>query len=209
MLAKRDVAIVSDIAGTTRDVLDVPLDLGGFPVTVHDTAGLRETEEAIEAEGIRRARKAAERADLHLVLIDAASWPDVSRETEALLDDRSILVVNKVDRLPDHPAERGGVLFISALTGEGLDRLLSHLIDRLAAEFDRPGVDVPLLTRARHREALIECLASLERFLAAAGPLDLAAEDLRFAVRALGRITGRVDVEDFLDVIFRDFCIGK
>lgn len=212
-LARRDVAIVSDIAGTTRDVLDVYLDLGGIPVLLADTAGIREGAEAVESEGIRRARQRAADADLKLVVADAAEWPDVSRETLALQGEGDILVLNKADRLshpPDLTAGDRRICAISAQSGEGMEAFLAVLTQAVSALAAVAPGEGALLTRARHREALEKCHAALQRVIAEPGrTVDLLAEDVRHAVHQLGRITGRVDVEDYLDVIFRDFCIGK
>ena len=216
LLARRDAAIVSEVAGTTRDVIEVHLDLGGYPVIVADTAGLRDEDDGgdeIEAEGIRRARGKAEDADLRLAVFDGEAWPGTDPNTTSLVDDKALVVINKADlKALEPPLEVNGkpALAVSALTGDGIERLLQAITDRLGGLM---GTTVsPALTRARHRDALEECQASLGRFLAADGGdarPELAAEDLRLAARALGRITGRVDVDDVLDVIFRDFCIGK
>lgn len=209
LLAKRDAAIVSEIAGTTRDVIEVRLDLGGVPVTVADTAGLRDSDDAVEIEGVHRAARRAEEADLRLAVFDATDWPAPDGRTAALVDGATVVVVNKTDLAePDPPLAVNGqaALPISAKTGAGVGALEAQLAARVAALV--PAGGAPLMTRARHREALTECEAALARFLG--GPeAELAAEDLRLAARALGRITGRVDVEDMLDVIFREFCIGK
>jgi tRNA modification GTPase len=208
-LAGRPAAIVAAQAGTTRDVIEVRLDLGGYPVTVADTAGLRESEDTIEQEGVRRARASAAAADLKILMVDAGSYPSVDQELTAFADADALFVVNKCDlvqldgvvRLAGRPA-----LAISALTGAGVDVLLAALTE---AVIERAGLsESPLLTRERHRHALEECRDSLGRALAA-DSVEPFAEDLRLAVRAIGRITGRVDVEDLLDVIFREFCIGK
>lgn len=209
LLARRDAAIVSDIAGTTRDVIEVHLDLAGLPVVVADTAGLRETQDRIEVEGVRRAQRQAEDADLKIAIFDALVWPEVDAVTAGLIDQRTLPVINKIDlRSPAQPLEiRGQKVFaISVKTGEGIDGLLKALTKEASSRFGELGS--PALTRARHREALTDCVSSLFRFAGAQAP-ELAAEDLRLAARALGRITGRVDVEDVLDVIFREFCIGK
>lgn len=201
-LAQRDVAIVSEQAGTTRDVIEVHLNLGGYPVIVLDTAGLRAAEQdAVEAEGIRRARLRAQEADLKLALFDATQPPDA--DTLAVIDENTIVALNKTDLVAD-PKLDG--LKISAATGAGLDKLLQTLVNTLKTKLGkRTG---PVLTRTRHREALTEAKEALSRALTAELP-ELTAEDLRLALRQIGRITGRVDVEDLLDVIFRDFCIGK
>lgn len=207
-LARRDAAIVSERAGTTRDVVEVHLDLGGYPVLVADTAGLREADDEIEGEGIRRALLRAERADLKLAVFDATVLPAVDERTAALIDERTIVVVNKADRVADlDPSTVApGAFLVSAATGQGLPALLGRLAGLVEERFGLGGG--PALTRARHRSALEECREALARALSA-GYAELAAEDMRLAVRALGRITGRVDVEELLDVIFRDFCIGK
>lgn len=207
-LARRDVAIVSDMAGTTRDVIEVHLDIAGYPVILADTAGLRpdqignKGQEAIESEGIRRALERAQSADLRLLVFDATGAPDP--HTLNLLDDKALVVNNKCDAAP--PDSSFGTA-VSAKTGEGLDKLLAVLEARLK---DLMGARAsgPSLTRQRHRDALEQAVDSLIR-APEASLAELMAEDLRLAVRALGRITGRVDVEDLLDVIFRDFCIGK
>jgi tRNA modification GTPase len=210
-LARRDVAITSATAGTTRDVIEVALDLGGFPAVLADTAGLRQATEEVEEEGVRRARARAAAADLRLVVVDATK-PEEAHALRGVIDANTVIVANKmdlaaarnvawVDALGPTPALR-----LSILTGMGMDELLYRLTSELAARIG--GSDAPLITRARHRSALTECAAALERFDRAGLP-ELAAEDLRTATRALGRITGRVDVEDMLDIIFRDFCIGK
>jgi tRNA modification GTPase len=200
-LARRDAAIVSEIPGTTRDIIDVHMDLGGYAVTLTDTAGLRESSDAIEREGIRRAQKHAADADLKIALFDGTQPRD--QATAALIDGDTIEVINKADLIAPPIAT---ALSISAKTGVGMDALIAQLIERVRAKSDS-GAVVPL-TRARHRAALEECRAALARAPVAREP-ELAAEDLRLAARALGRLTGRVDVEELLDVVFRDFCIGK
>lgn len=200
-LVQRDAAIVSSIAGTTRDVIDVHLNLGGYPVVLADTAGLRGSDDAIESEGIKRAVQRAEGADLKILLFDGTIEPDA--QTLSLMDDKAIIVVNKCDAMT--PAD-DGTMYISAKTGEGMEALVAELISRMAKMIG--GSDAPALTRARHREALERTIAALERMATAPLP-ELAAEDLRLALRHLGSLTGRVDVEDLLDMIFRDFCIGK
>jgi tRNA modification GTPase len=207
-LAKRDVAIVSDEAGTTRDVIELHLDLGGYPVLLADTAGLRESGSKIETEGVRRALDRAGRADVKLIVIDGAVWPIIPAATRAQIDSASLLILNKADLLPSPLQALSGhpLIAVSALTGAGFSELLAALKER-ASRLLASG-DQPVLTRLRHREALEDCRQTLTRGLAI-GPVELKAEELRLATRALGRITGRVDVEDVLDVIFREFCIGK
>lgn len=214
-LAQRDAAIVSDIAGTTRDVVEVHLNLAGYPLLVADTAGLRETGDAIEQEGVRRARSWAQSADLKLAVFDGTALPILDVTTRQLLEDDTLVAINKSDALAaDFPAEIDGhkVWPLSVKSSEGLDELLARLAD-MVAERCRQGGEGPAPTRARHREALERTSDALSRFLVRDNPhhlgAELEAEDLRLAARELGRITGRVDVEDLLDVIFRDFCIGK
>jgi tRNA modification GTPase len=210
LLARREAAIVSETAGTTRDVIEVHLDLGGWPVVLADTAGLRETGDAIEQEGVRRARARADAADLRILVLDA-SEPDWSRTMQTLTATgtrwaaaRDIVVVNKIDIVP---AGATGAVALSAKSGAGLPELLAR-IERSAGELMEQGAGAPPLTRARHREALMEAHAALGRALVAP-EIALSAEDLRLAMRALGRITGTVRIDELLDVIFRDFCIGK
>ena len=202
-LARREAAITSPIAGTTRDVIEVAIDLAGYPVVLADTAGLRESADAIEQEGLRRALSRAESADLRLFVFDASRPQDAAAAAQFPADG-TLLVANKIDLLPA-PAAQTDALAISALTGAGLHELVAAVSTRIADSYD--GV-APLLTRARHRDALQRAAAALQRSLAA-GFAELRAEDLRLAWRSLGEITGRVDVEDLLDVIFADFCLGK
>ena len=199
-LAKRDVAIVSNIAGTTRDIIEVHLNLGGYPVTLIDTAGLRETDDPVEAIGVARARARAEAADLRLHLTPFGEEP-------ALADENTLAVVTKVDLVDGAcTGVQDGRFHISVMSGAGLGDLVAHLADWAGKALS--GGESVLLTRERHRHALENCRAHLQAALVQPD-LVLMAEDMRLAARALGRITGRVDVEDLLDVIFRDFCIGK
>jgi len=209
LLARRDAAIVSETAGTTRDVIEVHLDLGGWPVVLADTAGLRESGDAIEQEGVRRARARAAGADLRVLVLDASGdWQrgrgDLIVATENWNDARDIVVVNKVDLAA---VEGTDIVPLSAKSGAGLPELLARL-ERSVGLLMEDGASAPPLTRARHREALLEAHAALGRALLAP-EIALVAEDLRLALRAIGRITGTVRVEELLDVIFRDFCIGK
>ncbi len=208
-LAQRDAAIVAGTAGTTRDAIEVRADLAGYAVVFVDTAGLRDGEGAgdIEREGMARARFQAETADLVLHVVDAsapAGPPAAGPAADAgAAPDRVLTVANKTDLAPAPP---GAGLGVSARTGAGIDALLAAIEARTAAAMG--AGEHPALTRLRHRQCLEEASAALARALAAAGA-ELAAEDLRLALRAMDRLIGRTDVEDLLDLIFRDFCIGK
>jgi tRNA modification GTPase len=203
VLAKRDVAIVSEQAGTTRDVIEVHLDLGGWPVTLADTAGMRYSADEIEQEGVRRAAQRARNADLRLVVLDATA-PETPELLYDLMVPGDILVLNKIDLVSKNPMAQA--LPMSVREGTGIDELL-ELLQHYVGEM-LGGAGVPL-TRQRHRQALEECLNALKRAQVQDKQPELLAEDVRLAARALGRITGRVDVEDMLDIIFREFCIGK
>jgi tRNA modification GTPase len=257
LLAKREAAIVSPYAGTTRDVIEVHLDLAGWPVTLLDTAGIRETDDPVEMEGVRRARARAAAADLVLWVVDSRDLPnsgaaasaneaestgkagsrpptwlirnkidliegDAQRNelrlrsiitSEAVFDPNKSLkdmVKNELTHKTESESIKTELVFnLSAVTGEGFDQLLAQLARQ--AESFLAGAEQALVTRERHRRALEEVLAALHRAQGGevAAREDLLAEELRIAARALARLTGRVDVEDILDVIFRDFCIGK
>lgn len=220
-LAQRDVAIVSQHAGTTRDVIEVHLDLGGYPVIIADTAGLRPealgntAQDSIEAEGIQRAMKWAERADIRLLMFDASTVPDWDENSLNLIDDGAVVAINKIDELAPEESDFDLSVFgqncvkLSVQNELGLSDLLSLLKTRVAELIG--ATEAPALTRERHREGLRACLSHLARAAEAGHDVlpELLAEDVRLAMRDLGRITGRVDVEDLLDIIFRDFCIGK
>ena len=200
-LARRDVAIVSETPGTTRDVIEVRLNLGGYLLHVADTAGVRQTRDAIEAEGVRRALSHAA-GGLTLLLLDG-SLTDPRAGLPPELPEPDLIVWNKADL----GFKRDG-LSISLKTGEGLSMLQSMLQQKVQQKLDSGGA--PQLTRPRHRQALGDALQALRHGLEApADHPELLAEDLRLAMRAIGRITGRVDVEELLDFVFRDFCIGK
>lgn len=210
LLARGDVAIVSEVAGTTRDVIEVQMDLGGYAVTISDTAGIRDPNDEIEAEGVRRAEKKAHHSALKIVVIDVTG-PELSYRVRRLIDADTVVVANKSDLGPV-PAWVGDILdtkvvcTLSAKTGDGVAELVSTVSGLVRVELS--AYEGPVPTRQRHREALLECVDSLERAEAASLP-ELAAEDVRLAARALGRITGRVDIDEVLDTVFRDFCIGK
>ncbi len=203
-LARRDVAIVTAVPGTTRDVVEARLDLGGYLLLVADTAGVRDTDDMIEAEGVRRALAHA-RGGMILLLLDG-SLADPRAGLPPDLPEPELTVWNKVDL----GFQREG-LSVSLKTGEGLAALEAVLLEKVRARLEMGlADDAPALTRPRHRAALKEAVAALTHGLAApASHPELLAEDLRLAMRAIGRITGRVDVEEILDSVFRDFCIGK
>ncbi|APG92974.1 tRNA uridine-5-carboxymethylaminomethyl(34) synthesis GTPase MnmE [Sinorhizobium americanum] len=203
-LAKRDIAIVTEIAGTTRDVISVDLSLAGFSVKLFDTAGLRETDEVVEREGIRRAREVIGHADLLLLLSEK---PDGFVWNEAIAADVPIIrVATKIDRnAASWQAGQADVL-LSTKTGDGIGDLLDRVTEHLPDLAGRTSLAIP--SRKRHVDCLKQASVALARALATTG-LDLQAEQLRVAGDALGRVTGRVDVENLLDVIFSEFCIGK
>jgi tRNA modification GTPase len=218
-LARREAAIVSPYAGTTRDVIEVHLDLDGYPVTLLDTAGIRDSDEPVEQEGVRRARERAAAADLVLWVIDgSAGGPAIEDQPKNLANAAIWLVRNKVDRADassyggaakHDSSEYEFTILISALTGSGMEALTAALSDYAKTYF--ASTESALITRARHRRALEKTVAALDRAVARdhSNDEELIAEELRSAATTLGRLTGRVDVEDILDVIFRDFCIGK
>jgi tRNA modification GTPase len=247
-IARREAAIVSPYAGTTRDVIEVHLDLEGQPVTLLDTAGIRPTDDPVELEGVRRAQERASAADLILWVVDASTTRPEADQLGLRSSAPIWMVENKLDLLTTGRAEdqarsskrmsnssltkfikssetmrnsepdftkteskfdTSSTFRLSAETGTGVEALLAALA-RQAAEALGSG-EPALLTRERHRQALEITLAALRRALAepAASREDLMAEELRLAATALGKLTGRIDVEDILDVIFRDFCIGK
>jgi tRNA modification GTPase len=203
-IARREAAITSPIAGTTRDIVEVAVDLEGYPVILADTAGLRDSDDVVEQEGLRRALRRADEAEIRLFVFDARC-PHQASGVSAWSASDTILLANKIDLVADRCDLPSSALPISAMTGEGIDALLSALGQRVAEGY---RMEAPALTRVRHRQALEEASLSLRRGLGALLP-ELRAEDLRLALRSLGHITGAVDVEDLLDVIFRDFCIGK
>eukprot|EP00066_Takifugu_rubripes_P028391 XP_011617657.1 PREDICTED: tRNA modification GTPase GTPBP3, mitochondrial [Takifugu rubripes] len=239
-LCQRPAAIVSPIAGTTRDVVETALDIGGFPVLLSDTAGLRDSPDLVEREGVRRARERLEQADLTLVVVDCAQLPSDAPEAAEFLQhhlksvlslqeqpetvfpvDRVLLVLNKTDLLPqvqrqnlDRELERVSglppVCLISCHTDDGLQDFLTVLHSSVRNLCADPLVGAPSLTQARHRAHLQQCCAALAQYQRYRDvDLALAAEGVRLALTSLGRITGRVGAEEILDIIFKDFCIGK
>lgn len=200
-IAGREAAIVSPVAGTTRDVIEVHLDIGGYPVTFADTAGLRATDDAIEREGVRRAEAWAADADLRVHVMEAGTdlGPDVfDPETDIVVFNKADLVAARTDDVPG--------LWVSARTGIGVPDVIGVIKARLDTLYiETPS---PLITRDRYRFAIESARDALMR-ASIGDAVELIAEDVRAAATALGRITGRIDVEDVLDAVFRDFCIGK
>jgi len=210
-LSKRDVAIVSEIAGTTRDVIETHLNLDGYPVVVSDTAGIRDSKNEIEKKGIKLALNRAEDADLKLVIIDAKNV-DFTGVLKDLVDENAILVVNKSDLLNgklNEKLKKHDHILISIKNNSNLDKLILKIKSKLENKFLSHG-DI-LITRERHRQHLEQCINHLQNFKSKNGSeeFDKAAEDLRLATRHLGMIVGKVDVEEILGSIFNDFCIGK
>ncbi len=206
-LAGRDAAIVSPLAGTTRDIIEIHKEIAGFPVTFLDTAGLRDAADSIEEEGVRRARQRAASADLKLIVFDAGQ--PIDSESRGQIDANSLIVINKIDL--NSPRESGGpvvanAINISALTGEGMDALMASITQFIQQKYHTS--ESILITRARHRELLEAAKAHLRRIQLDA-PLELTCEELRRAAVCLGKITGKISVDDVLDVVFSSFCIGK
>ncbi|XP_074523529.1 5-taurinomethyluridine-[tRNA] synthase subunit GTPB3, mitochondrial [Halichoeres trimaculatus] len=239
-LCQRPAAIVSPIAGTTRDVVETALDIGGFPVLLSDTAGLRDSLDLVEREGIRRALERVEQADLTLVVVDCSHLPADTQQAAAFLrghlrtvlptqehpetelsTDRFLLVLNKSDLLSEEQRQKldrelrqvSGLppfSLISCLSDEGLQDFLKVLHSSIKTLCGDPLSGAPTLTQARHRAHLQQCCAALAQYQQYRDTdLALAAEGVRLALTSLGRITGRVGAEEILDIIFRDFCIGK
>jgi tRNA modification GTPase len=208
-LARRDAAIVSEEAGTTRDVIEVHLDLGGLPVIVTDTAGIREAQGAVEAEGIRRTLARVEDADLVLWMVDATAPEENSTPIPA--KSAHMRVLNKIDLVNSAPITRLSAqlsaIALSAKTGEGVSELVD-LLSKFAEEGLAAG-EPAVITRTRHRAELEAAAGALQRFREERGGPEIKAEELRIAARHLGRLTGRVDVEEVLGAIFSEFCIGK
>ena len=210
-LSNREVAIVSEIAGTTRDVVETHLNIDGYPVIISDTAGIRDSKDEIEKKGVKLALKRAENADLKLVVVDAKSI-DISPFLNDLLKGNAILVVNKLDLIKnklDSDVSKFDHVLISLKENLNIDKLISKIKNNLKKRFISEE-DI-LITRERHRQNLVQCTEHLKNFLNKNDKKDFdkAAEDLRLAIRHLGMIVGKVDVEEILGSIFNDFCIGK
>ncbi len=210
-LSNRDVAIVSEIAGTTRDVIETHLNIDGYPVIVSDTAGIRESKNEIEKKGIKLSLNRAEEADLKLVVVDAKNL-DFTDVLKGLLDQNAILVINKSDLLKgdiDSEIKKLNHVLISIKENLNIDELILKIKNNLKNKFITS--DDILITRERHRQHLEQCLEHLKNFNKKneVEDFDKAAEDLRLATRHLGMIVGKVNVEEILGSIFNDFCIGK
>lgn len=223
-LAKREAAIVSPLPGTTRDVIELNLNLGGYPVIVSDTAGVRHTTQEIEKLGVQKAIDVAKQADITLVVLDL---PDLLAKSELSVDlsdisADAIVLLNKADAL-ESPLDASQLKVIETLlhprtkyfigsvkTVDALENFIASLTNGIKEQFDLGMTELPLITDARHRYHLEECLGFLQAFVNTPGnaPVE-AAEELRYAALALGKVTGRVDVEDVLDALFAGFCIGK
>ena len=210
-LSNRDVAIVSEIAGTTRDVIEAHLNLDGYPVVISDTAGIRESQDEIEKKGIKLALKRAEDADLNIIVIEPKSV-DFTGFLNDLVSEKSIIVINKIDlgyKDINQQIEKFNPIFLSIKNETNLDELINRIKDKLKNKFVSPNET--LITRERHRQSLEACVQNLINFEEknSQEDFDKAAEDLRLATRHLGMIVGKVDVEEILGSIFNDFCIGK
>jgi len=210
-LSNREVAIVSEIAGTTRDVVETHLNIDGYPVIISDTAGIRDSKDEIEKKGIKLSLNKAENADLKLVVIDAKN-PNLSGFLNDLLKKDAILVVNKSDLINetlDKEISKFNHVLISLKDNLNIDKLIKKIKGQLKNKFISEE-DI-LITRERHRQHLVQCIDHLKNFLEKNNKKDFdkAAEDLRLATRHLGMIVGKVDVEEILGSIFNDFCIGK
>ena len=209
LLSKRDVAIVSDEKGTTRDIIEVYLNLDGYPVILADTAGIRESENNIEKKGIELAINRSKESDLNLIIIDNSS-KQVDKKILDLINQDSIVVLNKSDVSNDNSWEyKNNGILISVKNNKNIDKLIDLIKDKLSKKII--NTKNILVSRERHRNKLNLCLLELEKFLEKkqSKEIELAAEDLRMATRHLGAIIGKVDVEEILGSIFKDFCIGK
>ena len=210
-LSNRDVAIVSEIAGTTRDVIEAHLNLDGYPVVISDTAGIRESKDEIEKKGIKLALKRAEDADLNIIVIEPKSV-NFTGFLNDLISEKSIIVINKIDlgyKDINQQIEKFNPILLSIKNETNLDELIKRIKDKLKNKFVSPNET--LITRERHRQSLEACVQNLKNFEEknSQEDFDKAAEDLRLATRHLGMIVGKVDVEEILGSIFSDFCIGK
>lgn len=221
-LAQREAAIVTSVPGTTRDILELSLDIGGIPVVVSDTAGLRRTEDPVELIGVERARNAIDAADVALCVVSCAdlggrdSAMELPTSVKALITDDTFILFNKIDLdAGDATRLRGPHRWTTSLktghgTGEFLDGLAKALQTKYALNDDSAFMHTPLITHARHRVHLESAAQFIDAFLAtSADDIVIGAEELRYAAKAVGKVSGLIDVEDVLDALFKDFCIGK
>ena len=210
LLSKRDAAIVSEEKGTTRDIIEVYLNIDGYPVILADTAGIRDSTNEIEKKGISLAIRKSKESDLSLIMIDNCS-KSIDPKIKNLIKEDSIVVLNKsdVDNKQMHKFKETETILVSVKNNENIIELIAKIKDKLSRKFIRSN-DV-LITRERHRNKLNACLKEIDSFLKKDQnkDIEMAAEDLRLATRHLGGIVGKVDVEEILDSIFKDFCIGK
>ena len=206
-LAKRDVAIVSNIAGTTRDVIEVHLDINGYPITIADTAGIRESDNEIENLGIEKTISSTNNADFSIIMLDAREIDDNDIITNKIQNTEAIYIANKVDlQTTLNNTDKKNIHYISVKENIGMDNLLDQ-IENFAKKIISPSSQ-PVITRSRYRYHLKECINHLQNF-SIDNDLELAAEDLRMATSEIAKITGNIDVDDILDQIFGNFCIGK
>ena len=209
LLSKREVAIVSDEAGTTRDVIETYLNLDGYPVILSDTAGIREAKNEVEKKGISLALSKSKEADLNIIVIDNTS-KKINKEIQNMINKDSIILLNKSDVIDKQNHKfNADTIFASVKSNRNIDKLINLIKDKLSKKFS--SNNNVLITRERHRVKLNDCLIEIDKFLRKdqSNELELAAEDLRMATRHLGGIVGKVDVEEILGSIFKDFCIGK
>ncbi|KAF8514806.1 tRNA modification GTPase GTPBP3 [Hysterangium stoloniferum] len=216
--AQRDAAIVTPIPGTTRDVLEITLDIAGLPVRVFDTAGIRRSDDLVEKMGIERARKIVHDSDINLCVLslpEALKGPPLPATIELLFDENTLVLYNKADLVGDDVtviSDMGGrwTRTVSVTTGFGMQEFVQDLGRILKKRYDFRGDDMPLVTHNRHKVHLENAMAHLNAFLDTShAEIVVAAEELRYAAQEIGKITGRVGVEDILDAVFREFCIGK
>ena len=209
LLSKRDAAIVSEEEGTTRDVIETYLNIDGFPVILADTAGIREAKNDVEKQGISLALGKSKDSDLKIIMLDNSTIK-INSEIRNLIDSESIVLLNKsdIDKKQNHKFEAETIL-VSVKDNKNIDLLIKKIKEKLGSKV-KDNINV-LITRERHRVKLNKCLSEIENFLKKdqERDIELAAEDLRMATRHLGSIVGRVDVEEILGSIFKDFCIGK
>ena len=208
-LAKSDVAIVTDIAGTTRDVVEIHLEIAGLKVIIADTAGIRQTNDLVEKEGVKRSLKKANEADLKILVIDGSKLDEFDQDKLKLIDEDSLVIINKIDlknpKIPQYLTKFKPIL-VSIKQKINLETLINQLENKVQ-KISQPALN-PLITRVRYRNALNAAADYLENF-SLKKEVELASEDLRIAIREIGKITGRVEVDDILDSIFSNFCIGK